>query len=100
MIPAKHRHVKWKKTGATGVLLNLMTGEYYELDGPALAIWKAIDGRTPVAGIVKKLATAYGASPTAVAKDVTAFLATLRKRKLTTLSVRRPDLQVRRVRRV
>ena len=82
VIPARHSYVKWKTTGATGVLLNLMSGEYYELDGPAIAIWKAIDGRTPVAGIVKKLATTYGAPPTAVARDVTAFLATLRKRKL------------------
>jgi hypothetical protein len=82
VIPARHPHVKWKKTGATGVLLNLVSGEYFELDGTAIAIWKAIDGRTPVAGIVRKLATAYGAPPTAVAKDVTAFLATLQKRKL------------------
>ncbi len=100
MIPAKHAHVKWKKTGTTGVLLNLTTGEYYELDGPAIAIWKAIDGRTPVERIIKKLATAYGAPPKAVARDVVAFLATLQKRTLVVMSPRRPDLQVRRARRV
>jgi len=90
--PAKHPYVKWKKTGSTGVLLNLLSGEYYELDATAITIWKAIDGRTPVAGIVRKMATAYRVPPRTVEKDVTAFLAALQKRKLIALSVRRPDL--------
>jgi hypothetical protein len=80
--PARHPHVKWKKTGSTGVLLNLLTGDYYELDGTAIAIWKAIDGRTPAAGIARKLAAAYRVPPKAVEKDVTAFLTSLHKRKL------------------
>ncbi len=82
MIPTKHRHVKWKKTGSTGVLLNLVSGDYYELDGTAIAIWNAIDGRTPVAGIVRKIATAYRVAPKTVEKDVTSFLAALHKRTL------------------
>lgn len=82
MIPARHPHVKWKKTGTTGILLNLITGDFYELDPSAIAIWKAIDGRSTVTAMAKKLATAYSASPAVVQKDVTRFVAELHKRKL------------------
>jgi hypothetical protein len=81
-IPKKNPSVKWKRTGATGILLNLVTGEYFEVDETALAIWNLIDGKTSAEGMAVKLARSYAAPPERVQKDVVRFLSELGKRNL------------------
>ena len=74
--------VKWKQTGRTGILLDLKTGDYFEVDEIALAIWKMLDGKTSTATIASKLAKNYAAPLKTVEKDVGSFVAELKKRKL------------------
>jgi hypothetical protein len=81
-VPKKNPSVKWKRTGATGILLNLVTGEYFEVDETALAIWNLIDGKTTAGGMAAKLARTYAAPPERVEKDVVRFLSELGKRNL------------------
>lgn len=74
--------VKWKKIGDGGILLDLHSGDYYELDATALSIWKLIDGRTTARGMAERLARHYAAPPATVEKDVKRFLLELKKRGL------------------
>lgn len=94
--PRPHPDVRWKRTGRTGILLNLSNGEYFEIDEHGLAIWRRLDGRTPVAAIAAALAAYYRASPRIVARDVEAFVARLKKRQLVeTQPARRPRVRAR-----
>ena len=80
--PRKNPTVKWKPTGRTGVLLNLQTGDYFELDEVGVSIWKLLDGKTSQDELVRKLARSYRAEASTVKKDVTRFLSELKKKKL------------------
>jgi coenzyme PQQ biosynthesis protein PqqD len=80
--PRKMADIKWKKIGKAGILLNLRTGDYFELDETALAIWNMLDGKTPLAQVASKLAKTYAAPRQTVEKDVIRFVSELRKRKL------------------
>lgn len=80
--PKKRSDIKWKRIGRAGILLDLKTGDYFELDETALAIWNMLDGKTSVAGVVSKLVKTYSAPRETVEKDVTRFISDLRKRKL------------------
>jgi coenzyme PQQ biosynthesis protein PqqD len=78
----KKPDVKWKQIGRGGILLNLKTGDYFELDETALAIWKLLDGKTSLTTLASKLAKTYSAERGAVERDVVSFVSELRKRKL------------------
>lgn len=80
--PRKRPDIKWKRIGRAGILLDLKTGDYFELDEIALAIWKMLDGKTSLAHVASKLAQTYDAPEKTVEKDVVRFVSELRKRKL------------------
>lgn len=80
--PRKSPDIKWKRIGRTGILLDLRTGDYFELDETALTIWNMLDGKISVARVVGKLAKTYSASVETVERDVIRFISELRKRKL------------------
>ncbi len=80
--PRKRSNVKWKQLGKTGILLDLKTGDYFEVDEIALAIWKMLDGKTSADQVVISLAKRYAAPPKTIEKDVMQFIAELTKRKL------------------
>lgn len=83
MRPSKRPDVKWERVGRTGILLNLETGDYFELDEIALAIWKMLDGKTSLAQVAGRLARTYAAPrPEVVEQDVISFVSELRRRKL------------------
>jgi hypothetical protein len=69
--------------GRAGILLDLKTGDYFELDEVALAIWKMLDGKTSLAQVADKLARTYAAPrPEVVERDIIRFVSELRRRKL------------------
>ncbi len=80
--PRKRANVKWKQIGRAGILLDLRTGDYYELDDVALSIWKMLDGKTSLAKVASRLAESYDASEKTVERDVAQFVSELKKRKL------------------
>lgn len=80
--PRKKPDVKWKQIGRGGILLNLKTGDYFELEETALAIWKMLNGKTSLAEVAIKLAKTYSAARGTVERDVVSFVSELRKRKL------------------
>lgn len=60
------------------ILLDLDGGELFALDGPARAIWHALDTAGGQAEIVALLAQRYDAPADLIAEDVGQFLAELR----------------------
>jgi hypothetical protein len=80
----KHPDVRWKRTGRAGILLNLRSGEYFELDETGMTIWLALDGRKTVAMLATELAKRHRTTTAVVTKDITSFLATLKRRTLVT----------------
>lgn len=80
--PRKRSDVKWKRTGKSAILLDLRTGDYFELNEIALAIWRMLDGKSSLAKVAGKLAQSYGAPEKVVERDIIHFVSELRKRKL------------------
>lgn len=60
------------------ILLDLDGGELFGLDGPARAIWQALDTAGDEADIVALLAQRYDAPASLIVEDVGQFLAELR----------------------
>ena len=81
-MPRKRPDVKWKQTGRTGILLDLQSGDYFEVDEIGVAVWKMLDGKTSLEQVASRLATKYSAPEQTILKDIARFIAELRKRKL------------------
>ena len=63
------------------VVMRMSDGDFFELQGTALAIWKLIDGKRGRDDILSRLEAEYGAQAD-MAQDVDEFLAELRAAKL------------------
>ena len=64
------------------MLLNLDSGEYFELHGSAPFIWKCLDGESCIAEIVLSLIKVYGIEEQRAQDDVTDFVQELQKNNL------------------
>ena len=80
--PRKRADVKWKQIGKDGILLDLKSGDYFEVDEIALAIWKMLNGKSSLEKIASKLAKKYGAPEKTIQKDLAEFISELKKKKL------------------
>jgi len=56
------------------VLMRLSDGDFFSLDGTAVAVWQAIDGDRDRAEIVAAVGEQFGEAAGVVAADVNAFL--------------------------
>jgi PqqD family protein of HPr-rel-A system len=65
--------MNWTDAGGELVIFDRVRGSYHALNGPASAIWRALDGRSADA-IVELLAGRFDADRDAIAADVDAFL--------------------------
>jgi Coenzyme PQQ synthesis protein D (PqqD) len=80
--PRRRPDVKWKKVGRSGILLDLNSGDFFEVDEVGLSIWRLLDGKSSVEAVSGKLARSYSAPPATIEKDVRRFVSELRKRRL------------------
>ena len=80
--PKSHPDIRLKRLGRTGILLNVRSGDFFELDEAALSIWQRLDGKTEPATLARRLAASFGAPVAVVERDVLQFIGTLRKRGL------------------
>jgi hypothetical protein len=80
--PRPHPDVRLKRLGATGILLNVRSGDFFELDASALSIWQRLDGKTEPETVARRLAASFKAPVAVVERDVRQFIGTLRKRGL------------------
>jgi Coenzyme PQQ synthesis protein D (PqqD) len=64
------------------IVVNLDSGTYYSLEGPAAAIWSAIDGGASLAETVAHAARRYDAPGDALERSVTRFVDELEREQL------------------
>jgi hypothetical protein len=87
-VPRRSEHlrhdpdVRLKRLGSTGILLNLRTGDFFELDARAVAVWRRIDGKSTVSEMAAMLARQFKAPVSVVRKDVEEFVKLLARRRL------------------
>jgi hypothetical protein len=66
----------------SGVVLQLDTGEYHQLNAVACSVWNLLETPTSGASLVSKIAEQYSAPEHAVTQDMAELLASLLDRKL------------------
>lgn len=64
------------------MLLDLASGEYYELKGAGPFVWSLLDGATTLGEIADRLVEGYGVSAELAAPDLQSFLRELAERRL------------------
>ena len=65
-----------------GVVLNVETGDYYELNGTGRFLWERVQEGADPDAMASALGNHYGIDPTTAEADVGSFLDDLRKRRL------------------
>lgn len=78
----RNADIRLKQLGTIGVLLNLRTGDFFELDATALAVWQRLDGKTDAHTVARQLARRFNAPVSVVERDVRQFITLLRRRGL------------------
>lgn len=74
--------VPWKELDNTGIVLDLTSGDYFELDEVGVAIWRSLDGNKTLAECAKEIASSYAIAPEVVEPDVQAFAEELLRKNL------------------
>jgi hypothetical protein len=74
--------IPWKRLEAEAVILDLESGDYFELDELGCRIWEALDGELTLAAHAQSIAREYEADPELVRSDVMAFVDELFSRGL------------------
>ena len=77
--------------GDETLMMRIATGRYFSLEGPGQAVWRAIDGVTPVSGIVMALRQRFDVDREACEAETLLFLNELIEEEL--IEVRNPDPQ-------
>lgn len=81
-LPRRLKHVVWKTIQEKGILLNLESGSYFEVNPVGLAIWKKCDGKAQLEKIIEDIAGQFGSAPGQIRRDLTPFIAELQRNKL------------------
>lgn len=76
-IPKWGDDITWREFGVEGVLLDLRSGEYFQIDDVGMMIWKLIDGRKTTAHIVEEMISHFDADEGVLTADTIEFIAGL-----------------------
>lgn len=77
--------VPWKQLENTVVVLDLATGDFFELDEIGARIWSGLDGTRSLLDLATDLGHEYDATVDAIQSDVIAFVTDLHARDLITI---------------
>ena len=69
--PAPYDHIVFTEfDGAEGILVDLNTKKYYQLNETAMLIWKGLEKRLPPSQIVDEIVSNYEVTPEDAARNV------------------------------
>lgn len=77
--------VPWKEVDGVVMVLDLASGDFFELDEVGGRIWLGLDGQRSLRALAAEIAREYDARPEEIASDVIAFTTDLHGRGLVTL---------------
>jgi hypothetical protein len=81
--PAPHEHVVFTDLdGVEGVLVDLETKQYYQLNATASLVWRGLAAGTPLAAIVQQMTAAYAVTPEHARASLDAIIGDFHARKL------------------
>jgi hypothetical protein len=80
--PKRLDHVVWKVIDGKGILLNLESSAYFEVNPVGLSIWQWCDGTKTTGQIAGQIACGFDANPKRAEKDLGDFISDLKRRKL------------------
>ena len=77
--------IPWKQLEGTIVVLDLTSGDFFELDEIGSRIWLGLDGARSLADLAGDLAREYDAPLDQIGSDIIAFVSDLNGRALVTI---------------
>ena len=78
-----HDHIVFTEfDGSEGILVDLNTKKYYQLNETATLIWKGIANKAPIVEIANSLTTCYEVTPEDAHRNVQAIVQQLQDYKL------------------
>ena len=81
--PTPYNHIVFTEfDGTEGILVDLNTKKYYQLNETATFIWKGIANKAPIVEIANSLTTSYEVTPEDAQRNVQAVVQQLRDYKL------------------
>jgi hypothetical protein len=80
-VPLEHIVASHLDDGA-GVLVDLNTRQYYQLNESAMLVWQALEGGLPFSQIVEKIMAVYSVNSERATASAETLLRHLEKRKL------------------
>ena len=81
-VPRRGDGIRSKEFGEAGVLLNVNSGEYFQVDEVGMAVWGQVDGRKTAGEIIEALAAHFDADQGVLARDAIEFMEELMSRGL------------------
>ncbi|MFN2599459.1 MAG: PqqD family protein [Pyrinomonadaceae bacterium] len=85
-VPVRGKNVRWKEFGADGILLDVVSGEYAQVDEAGALICRQIDGRKTAGEIIEHVASDFEGEGNTVAEDTLEFMEELLDRGLILVS--------------
>lgn len=79
---ARKPNLPWKALDGTGIVLDLDTGDYFDLDELGFAIWRRLDGDATLAACAEEITRTHDVAADVVERDVLAFIGELLERNL------------------
>ena len=79
---ARKPNLPWKALDDTGIVLDLDTGDYFDLDEIGFTIWRRLDGDATLADCAEEITRTHDVTAEVAERDVLAFAAELLDRNL------------------
>ncbi|HEX5703723.1 MAG TPA: PqqD family protein [Pyrinomonadaceae bacterium] len=84
--PTPYNHIVFTEfDGTEGILVDLNTKKYYQLNETATLIWKGLANKAPIVEIAKRLTTSYEVTPEDAQRNVQAIVQQLQDYKLVSI---------------
>lgn len=80
--PCCTKEVVCKEVGEKGILLNLRSGAYFEVNPVGLAVWRSCSGKVSPEQIACSISRRYHVGLEEAGRDVKRFLAQLRRHRM------------------
>ena len=85
-IPKRAENIQWREFGTDGILLDLTSGDYFEINEVGLMIWTLVDGQKTIAEIIEALARYFDAEVADLVEETREFLTELITKGLITVA--------------
>lgn len=80
--PRRADIIPWREVDDQGLILDIHSGDYFEINETALLIWKSLDGKHSLGRITSMICQTYAVTQKQAASDLKQLLSILAEAKL------------------